>query len=232
MEMFNTCFPLCKKKVRSINLSKPWMTKGLLISIKRKNKLYKKYLRKPRFENMKTYKDFKNKLNHSIRIAKRLYFEAKLKCATTDIKRTWQILNEVTNRKKRPSKLPSIFSSSNQDISDPIVIANRFCDYFTNIGPNLAKQIPTSSMTAGSYLCGNFVKSIFLESVYEFEIIEIVKSLHPGSAAGHDKIPVWIVKNRYAMRTCICGETGKYEGYVCKHGRKILSLIIYPVEAT
>ena len=53
MEMFNTCFPLCKKKVRSINLSKPWMTKGLLISIKRKNKLYKKYLRKPRFENMK-----------------------------------------------------------------------------------------------------------------------------------------------------------------------------------
>jgi hypothetical protein len=169
------------------------MTNGLLTSIKRKNKLYKKYLRKPSFENKKTYIDFKNKLNHSIRIAKRLYFETKLKRATSDIKGTWQILNEVTNRKKRRSKLPSLFPSNNHDITDPTVIANRFCDYFTNIGPNLAKQIPTTLKTASSYLGGNFAKTIFLKPASESEIIEIVRSLRSGSAAGYDKIPVWIV---------------------------------------
>jgi hypothetical protein len=185
-EIFDTCFPLRRQKVCSTNFSKPWMTNGLLTSIKRKNKLYKKYLRKPSFENKKTYIDFKNKLNNSIRIAKR---------ATSDIKETWQILNEVTNRKKRPSKLPSLFSSNNHDITNPTVIANRFCDYFTNIGPNLAKQIPTTLKTASSYLDGNFVKTIFLEPASESEIIEIVSSLRSGSAAGYDKIPVWIVKN-------------------------------------
>ena len=54
---------------------------------------------------------------------------------------------------------PQFFYSNNRDISDPIEIANRFCDYFT--GPNLAKQIPISVTTAGSYLHGNFPNSFF-----------------------------------------------------------------------
>jgi hypothetical protein len=79
----------CRQKVCSTNFSKPWMTNSLLASIKRKNKLYNKYLRKPSFENKKPIlHDFKNKLNHSIQIAKRLYFETKLKRATSDIKET------------------------------------------------------------------------------------------------------------------------------------------------
>ena len=63
------------------------------------------------------------------------------------------------------------------------MIANRFCDYFTNIGPNLAKQIPTTLKTASSYLGGNFAKTIFLEPASESEIIEMVRSLRSGSAA-------------------------------------------------
>ena len=193
--MFETCFPMRKQEVRLSKFSKPWMSNGLLASIKTKNKLYKKYLKKSSHANKKLYTDFKNKLNHSIRIAKRLYFETKLKNATSDIKRTWQIQNEVINRKKCKSKLPSVFYSNNQYISDPIEVANRFCDYFTNIGPNLAKQIPISVTTISSYLRGNFPNSLFFHSVSELEVIEIVKSLHSSSASGHDKIPVWIVKN-------------------------------------
>ena len=42
-EIHNSCFPL--KKVTSKNKSiKPWISKGMLISIKRKNLLYKSYL--------------------------------------------------------------------------------------------------------------------------------------------------------------------------------------------
>ena len=177
------------QKVRTGKFSKPWMSNGLLTLIKTKHKLYKKYLKKSSHTNIKLYSDFKNKLNHSIRIAKRLYFETKLKSATSDI------LNEVINRKKYKSKLSSVFYSNNRDISDPIVIANRFCDYFTNIVPNLAKQIPVSVTTAGSYLRGNFPNSLFFHYASELEIIEIVKTLRSTSAAGHDKITVWIVKS-------------------------------------
>ena len=119
-----------------------------------------------------------------------------MKTATSDIKRTWQIPNKVIDRKKCESKLPSVFYSNNQGISDPIEIANRFCDYFTNIGPNLARQIYLFQL---QLLVHTFVvifpNSFFFHYVSEMEIIEIVKSLHSSSAAGHDKIPVWIVKN-------------------------------------
>ena len=57
---------------------KPWLSKGLLKSIRTKNKLYKQYLtnRSPHYEIR--YKNYNNKLNHSLRIAKRTYYEKKV----------------------------------------------------------------------------------------------------------------------------------------------------------
>jgi hypothetical protein len=54
------------------------MTTGLLKSIKRKNKLYQKCLHNLCSVNATQYKNYKDKHNHSIRIAKRLYYERKL----------------------------------------------------------------------------------------------------------------------------------------------------------
>ena len=47
------------------------------------------------------------------------------------------ILNEIICKKKAKVIQTSAFKADNLEISDPEEIANRFCDYFTNIGPNL-----------------------------------------------------------------------------------------------
>ena len=39
-------------------------------------------------------------------------------------------LNEAINRKRKLSKLPSMFSINDQEISDPSVVADKFCSYF------------------------------------------------------------------------------------------------------
>ena len=41
---------------------------------------------------------------------------------------------------------------------------------------------------------GRLHNSFFLESTTQSEIVEIVKSLRLNTAAGHDKIPMWSVK--------------------------------------
>ena len=41
---YDSCFPLKKTKVSNYRLSKPWLSKGLLKSIRTKNKLYSQYL--------------------------------------------------------------------------------------------------------------------------------------------------------------------------------------------
>ena len=73
--VYNSCFPLKKQTVKRGTLNKPWLSKGLLESVSKKNKLYKRYLRNPSPQNEEKYKKYENKLNHSLRIAKRLYYE-------------------------------------------------------------------------------------------------------------------------------------------------------------
>ena len=57
----------------------------------------------------------------------------------------WRLLNEVLNNTKLRPKPNSVFKVDDQQISDPMDIANRFCYYFGNIGPNLAKRIQSTT---------------------------------------------------------------------------------------
>ena len=93
-------------------------------------------------------------------------------------------MNEVINKKKRVSKLSSTFIFDNQEISCPFTIANHFCDYFTNKGPNLAKKIPESAVSHCSYLSHNYANSTYFNAATTQEVSEIVNSLRPGTAAG------------------------------------------------
>ncbi len=74
-----------------------------------------------------------------------------------------------------------------------------FCEYFTNIGINLAKDIPNSTVSHRSYLSGNYVNSMSLELTTEEEIVEIINSLRSGTAAGYDNIPISALKNSVSL---------------------------------
>ena len=104
------------------------------------------------------------------------------------MKSTWRVLNVIMNR------LPSTFKINNREIFNPKEIANRICEYFTNIGPDLAKNIPASANSHQSYLKGNFVESLFFDSASQQEIIDLVNDLRSGTVAGYDTISVSIVK--------------------------------------
>ena len=97
-EIDNDCFPLKKVTRKQRRLKKPRLTKALLKSIKKKNYLSKKYL--PSMDDDLRYKSYKNKLIHTLRSAKHLYFEKKLKDVKSNSHATWKILNEILNRKK------------------------------------------------------------------------------------------------------------------------------------
>ena len=131
---------------------KPWLMKALLKSIKRKNNLYKKYLRVPSMVNASLYKTYKNKLNHTLR----LYYKKKLQDVKSNTHATWKILNEVINRKKSKPQVNTVFRSNNLEISDPIEVANRFSCYFSSIGPNLARKIQSPPCSHEDFLSRTF----------------------------------------------------------------------------
>ena len=110
------------------------------------------------------------------------------------MKSTWKILNEVINKKSISKPIKGLFKTSdNTEISDPFLIANKFCNYFTNVGPNLVKKIKSSSLSHCEFLSGCFPQSAFLSSVTPVQIVEIAKSFQSNKAVGYDKIPMSII---------------------------------------
>ena len=144
--------------------------------------------------NASLYKTYKNKLNHTLRLAKRLYYEKKLQDVKSNTHSTWKILNEVLNRKKSKPQVNTVFRSDNLEISDPIEVANRFSSYFSSIGPNLARKIQSPSCSHKDFLSGAFRESIFFNPTTKDEISTIAQSFASGKAAGYDNIPVSIIK--------------------------------------
>ncbi len=86
--MFELHFPLTKTKFnRNIHKINEFMTAGLLISRKTKITLHKKAIINPTlfYEH---YKTFRNIFNSTLRLSKKLFFEAKFKSYENNPKKT------------------------------------------------------------------------------------------------------------------------------------------------
>jgi hypothetical protein len=200
MRLFETCFPLkVVKRKHSDNLGAPWLTKGLLKSIKKKNRLYKQFIKTPNSIRESRYKIFRNKLTHVIRKAKRSYYESKFESAKNDLKLTWKLINEVINKRNNKPSIPTRFLSDNETLTDPTKIAERFCSFFTNVGPTLAKKIPPVDVSFRSFLIENNNAPIIIKPTDVNELRHICKAFKSGKAPGVDNVPTHIIKNSFDL---------------------------------
>ena len=129
-----------KVKAKGYTLYKSRLTKALLKSIKKKNVLYTRFLNNPTAQTEFLYKYYENKLNLSLRVAKRPYYGNKIEEAKSNIKMIWRLPNDILDKKSSKQNLPTIFKSGNQELSDPAQIAEQFCKYLTNIVPMQSSQ--------------------------------------------------------------------------------------------
>lgn len=71
----DNAFPLNQlSKTKQRSKRHPLITKGILYSIKKKNKLFRTFLKTPSTENKSKYKTYRNKLNYVIRISKKNHY--------------------------------------------------------------------------------------------------------------------------------------------------------------
>ena len=72
--------------------------------------------------------------NQIKRVAKQTYYAQQLAKYQHDIRQTWKIINNAMGKTNNKSDISQTFKDNNSNISDPHTIANKFCEYFTNIG--------------------------------------------------------------------------------------------------
>ena len=127
-------------KKENKRIHKPWITSGILKSIKQKNKLLKKFLRtKDNFYYCR-YKFYRDKINHLIRSQKRKYYNKFFRDNLENSKKIWQQVNKITYRKKNRDEIIGI-RKGNVIETDPIKIGNAFNEFYTTITKKLTQNI-------------------------------------------------------------------------------------------
>ena len=181
-----------------------WMTKGILKSLKSKEKLYIKMLKSkgtPSFaRNQEKYKIYKNQYNKCIRAAKNKYWENQFQQSENDMRKTWEVINKVIGRKSRKESLPNTLWIGNKSFETEPQAANAFHEYFSNIGPNLAKNIhPTEKVAAQLLPSMSFPNSFFLTPTTPAEIQRIITKLKPKTSSGYDNFSPKLVKKCFNL---------------------------------
>ena len=112
-----------------------------------------------------------------------------------NIRKTWDTLKDILNKKKGKSTFPAYFLSENEHVSGAQNIANKFNEYFTNIGPDLARSINTANKAPfDSYLNTPCSNSFLFQYTNPTDIAKIIGQLKPKSSSGYDNISSKLLK--------------------------------------
>ena len=135
-------------------------------------------MKKRTLDNEKIYKDYKNLFQKIKKCAKKNYYRNKIKLFENDIRGTWKIMKEIIGEKKcnQTSISPKQVLVDKIEVNDGRSIAEKFNEFYVNVGPNLAKKIPQSDINFESYL-PKVNATLTESSLTENELEEAVKSL-------------------------------------------------------
>ena len=160
--------------------SKPWLTKGLLVSIKRKQKLYRSHFMSHDLEKQQFYKQYSNKLNKIKYKAKKFFYvDLCEECFIhNNLRKIWSTTNSLLHTKSDNPSTPSKLRINDIVVNNPVELADCFNHHFSEVGTKLANNLPSSSVCAvNDYLTKRVFSTIFLEPVASDEITNVINDL-------------------------------------------------------
>ena len=133
-------------------------------------------------------KAIKNKQTKILKRCEREYFSNLLKDYKHDAKKIWKLLNNIMNKKVKPQPNPKYFVKTDEKITGNGKQQMDSMNMLQNIGPNLTKKIPKSDRHFKEFLNENVKNLIFLESISNQEVFDIVKRMKTKMSFDKDRI--------------------------------------------
>ena len=190
VDAYNSACPINRKRISRKRAVAPWLTGALLRSINEKHRLYKLSLRDP--ELLPRYRRYRNILSSAIRNAKKTYFNNKFEDCRASLKKTWKCINNLLRPNSKDSNTIKL-KIDNSVISNPIVVANEFNNYFVTIASKLKREIPSTRINPLRYVERHNNSFVYMP-VDTSEVVSGIKSLR--SKSSHIScIPTFIFKS-------------------------------------
>ena len=160
----NALWKICKENLSTIDKyaplrsrrvkrrKSPWITKELRQKIRHRDSLKRKANLSNDPQIWQQYKKSRNEINNKIKEVKRNYFTSNLDLHKGDMKKTWQLINELTSKNTCKTNRVSELKFNNQERTEPMSIAEAFNNNFSGVGDNLAATIPPPDHDPSFYL--------------------------------------------------------------------------------
>ena len=188
--------------VRSISLNikkiKPWITRGIVQSIKQRDKLKKQLLHKFDTALHNNYINFRNTLKKIINKTKNDYYRGEIDKNLGNTRKMYRTINEATSGSRyryRSTKNRIEIKKDNEKFRNDKEMANFCNEYFISVGEKMTENIecPVYRLSMGF----SNQKSMFLTPVKDNELISCIGSLKNDGAPGYDEISAKIIKRTH-----------------------------------
>ena len=160
----------------------PWITFGLVKSIKTRNKLYKKLkntrTNSPEYSDLNTQlKHFGKVLKKSIKAAKKDYYAKLFDSQRDDPRKIWSTINSLTTGTNQKATYPDSFIVDGQHITDSQTIADKFNSYFLNIASKMTENLGPVNASFKSYLGEDSDHNFEFQTITELQVTKAIDSL-------------------------------------------------------
>ena len=143
-------------------------------------------------ERCAQYKIYRNKLHYLLRAAERRHYQNLLYEHKSNVKKSWQILKMVINKKKT-SPVCTKFKCNDGIINDKNEISDKFNKFFVNVGASLAAAIAPSNNNPLEYMKNDTSITFQNTPVTEREMENILMHLK-DSSSGWDELRPNVMK--------------------------------------
>ena len=168
----------------------PWLTKGLLISIRNKEKLFKTCFLHGNSFQKNFYRKYSNKLTRAKSFPKKLYYNQAFSPRKNNPRELWKLMKSAIPSQKCPIQ-PTKLLTDNGVIEDLTKIFEHLNNYFSEIDADIAKNASVNinnDTTFKKHLKNSVINTIILDFPQTTEVYNIINSLNPHEAQIHDNI--------------------------------------------
>ena len=174
---------------------KPWITKGILKSIKTKNRLFNQCYKRNNSDLITQFRWYSNKLTTVKRIAKQDYFMSLLLESRNNVSQQWKIINKILEKnQKKTNVINKLVTDNGIVLTDSKAICNKLNNFFVSIGPIMASKISNYSRTKPLTTVSSCEKTFFFEPITSYDVWHEIYSSNQKKAVGYDGIPIYFIK--------------------------------------
>jgi len=189
-QIYDSCCPVRMKFLSNDRIMKPWITNSLIDCIDRKHNLFRRYKRG--LVNFDVYNSYKNIVTSLLRKVKTNYYYKRFSCGNRNSRDIWRGINRLSGNAVSKGAVDVVVVDG-VSVSDPLMIADHFNRYFSDVGLNLDAAMPHSLSSPTEWMNATNPHSFFIRPSTSSNVCEVIKSL-PNKSSNLVSVPMFIYK--------------------------------------